>query len=1014
MEALSLRRQKLCKNVTVIILAVLSFSVFISYMFPLQNTYGHAFVTSSNPSASQSLSTSPTRVDVFFSEPVDLRYSKLKVIDQNGKQVDSKDVHHLNGDQSSLSVSLPQLNDGVYTVSTTVLSQTDGHVTDNAFVFATGEAALPANIPSSSSQSVVYIPEAISRFPTLVGQVIVVGCAFSTLWLWKPVSKIQGISLLISEARRIIDKRLVVVFLVASIMLVFSDIAILTFQAIALSASILDVISTRFGMVLLARSILSLALLAISVLEFRAYRKGSQILPKGEIVGILALGLSLLLTTSMIGHGAANNQLSTIGVDFVHNLVASLWIGGVIYLGFVFTSKLRDNVTLENDHKVALLSLIIPRFSLIVVTILGFIVVTGPLLLFILDSNLGQVLSSLYGKTLLVKLALGVIMLAIGSYNQLSIQRSAHAQISIAISVSTNGKSRDFEDPHVSEPTYEPTNKRQHKNENGDILSKFSRTTKTESVVGILLLASVAFLVNTGVPASEVAAPPSDQTFSNMMIQQLQNGFKSTYFADNDSKVIVSIVPFTVGSNNFTIEFVDSKNSPLDVNLATLQYTETQQSIGPIKIDLHKVSKGTYSAKGAFGIPGLWDIQIEGVPNKPNSTAISATFNDVRVKPRLDQLQFNISEFNTPSNSNQPLYPIYDKSKNSIWVGDTSIDSGQILEFDLSTKKYHQHKINGANIITILAQDSKNKIWFVDPIKKQLGNYEPVNGKYQLFPLPNDSLPSSIAVDPDDNIWICSTTTGQIFIFEPKTNTITNILNLEKGARPLSIAMDSMSGIAWIVDERGKLIKIDPANNYSSTVYMPTGVNATLKSPSALLLDNTADAIFISQHEGQKITSFNTISKLFQDYPNLDSNGLPFGMSADKYGNIWVAEHTINKIAVVDPQTGKSKEVKIPNKTPFVQWTTSDSEGNIWFAEQRGHALGMITTRISTAQVPSSVPQASPKQIEGISTLITYNTVVAPAIIVGLVLIAFIYVKNVVDCRIAERTLMKYKMPDRM
>lgn len=332
-------------------------------MFPLKNTYGHAFVTSSNPSQSQSVSTSPTKVDVFFSEPVDLRYSKLKVIDQNGKQVDKKDIHHLNGDQSSLSVSLPQLNDGVYTVSTTVLSQTDGHVTDNAFVFATGEAAVPANISTASSQkSVIYIPEAISRFPTLVGQVVIVGCAFSTLWLWKPVNKIQGISSLIFEARRAIDKRLISVFLIASIILLVSDIAILTFQAIAISASILDVIATRFGMVLAARTILSLALLAISVLEFRTYRKALQILPKGEIVGILALGLSLLLTTSMIGHGAANNQFSSIGIDFVHNLAASLWIGGVIYLGFVFTSKLQDNTSLEKDHKVALLSLIIPRF----------------------------------------------------------------------------------------------------------------------------------------------------------------------------------------------------------------------------------------------------------------------------------------------------------------------------------------------------------------------------------------------------------------------------------------------------------------------------------------------------------------------------------------------------------------------------------------------------------------------------------------------------------------------------
>lgn len=291
------------------------------------------------------------------------------------------------------------------------------------------------------------------------------------------------------------------------------------------------------------------------------------------------------------------------------------------------------------------------------VTILGFIVFTGPLLLLILDSNLEQVLSSLYGKTLLVKLALAVVMLAIGSYNQLSIQRDAQARISIAISVSANGKSRDFDDPPNAEPAPETNKKGKKKNENGDILSRCSRRTKAESIVGILLLASVAFLVNTGVPASEVRNQSAGQPFSNMMFQQVQDGFRSTYFIDNNTRILLSIVPFTIGSNNFTVEFVDSQNKPLDINSATLQYTETQQSIGPIRIDLHKVSKGIYSAKGAFGIPGLWNLPIEGIPNKPDLPAISATFTDIRIKPRLDQLQFNITEFKTPSNSSQPPIP---------------------------------------------------------------------------------------------------------------------------------------------------------------------------------------------------------------------------------------------------------------------------------------------------------------------------------------------------------------------
>ncbi len=595
------------------------------------------------------------------------------------------------------------------------------------------------------------------------------------------------------------------IFLIGSIILIVSDIAILAFQAQAISAGILDVIATRFGTVVLARTILSLAVFSISLFLFKTNRSGPQILTRGETVGILALGVSLLLTTSMIGHGAANNQFSPIAIDFAHNLVASLWIGGVLYLGLVFTSKLQGDNSLSQDRKIALISLIIPRFSILVIMILGFIVFTGPFLLFILDDNLRQVLSSSYGYTLIVKLSLAVVMLAIGSYNQLSIQRKSQAYTLVAVSLSTGGKSQEPNSPPEPNFVDGPHKKWTKKNDGRDIPSRFSRSTKIESIIGILLLASVAFLVNTGLPKSESQGQLQEQPYaSSMFFQQSQAGFKSTYFADNNTRVVLSIVPYIVGSNNFTVSFVDSNNVPVDVTSANLQYTETEKSIGPISIDLHKVSKGVYSAKGAFGIPGSWNLQIEGNPNKPNSPAISATFSDVRAKPKLDQLQFNITEFNTPNNSSQPLYPVYDKTRNSIWVGDTAINSGQILEYNIATNKYLQHKINGTNIITILAQDSKNNLWFVDPITKVVGVYEPVTGKYRLFQLPKNVLPSSIAVDPNDNLWIASSTTSQILIFNTKMSNITRTISLENGARPLTIAIDAMSGLAWIADERGK------------------------------------------------------------------------------------------------------------------------------------------------------------------------------------------------------------------
>lgn len=124
----------------------------------IHTSFGHAFVLSSNPSSSQSLAQSPQQVNVFFSEPVDLRFSHLKVLDSNGKEVDKGDVHHLQNDESTLTVSVPSLKDGTYTVSTNVLSQTDGHVTDNAFVFGIGEAVVVPKIyqPPLQHQRFIY------------------------------------------------------------------------------------------------------------------------------------------------------------------------------------------------------------------------------------------------------------------------------------------------------------------------------------------------------------------------------------------------------------------------------------------------------------------------------------------------------------------------------------------------------------------------------------------------------------------------------------------------------------------------------------------------------------------------------------------------------------------------------------------------------------------------------------------------------------------------------------------
>ena len=88
------------------------------------------------------------------------------------------------------------LEDGVYTVTTKMLSQIDGHVTEDAFVFGVGEST-PLSLTAGNGQAELdsaarspfeelSVPDAIARYPALVGQVIVVGFCLASLWLWSP------------------------------------------------------------------------------------------------------------------------------------------------------------------------------------------------------------------------------------------------------------------------------------------------------------------------------------------------------------------------------------------------------------------------------------------------------------------------------------------------------------------------------------------------------------------------------------------------------------------------------------------------------------------------------------------------------------------------------------------------------------------------------------------------------------------------------------------------------------
>ncbi len=755
-------------GLTIVLVMSLSIIILVITPFVLQKTYGHAFVIDSNPSPSQLLKSRPSNVQVTLSEPVDVRYSKISVLDSIGKQVDKRDVHYVRGDHTVLGVSLPSsVKDGVYTVSTKMLSEVDGHVTDNAFVFGVGKAVIPVATAGStnSAESELSISDALARFPSLIGQVIIVGGAFLALWIWKPLAKVGWLFTVFIGTKYRIDRSFYILMLVGSIILILSDIAMIVVQASSINATIGDAISTKFGNVWIIRTVLSLILIGISILfcykhellkfntikdrgnksKISDYGPLSIQLSRKVITCFLVFGTLTLFTTSLISHGAAvsGNALTSILIDFIHNFGASLWIGGLIYLAFVIAPCIKK-ANLEEQIKASVLSIILPRFSTIPVTVLGVIVITGPLLLYILENNLALTLASFYGKVLIVKLSLAAVMIAIGGYNQVKIYPQALKESSIiAIKAIQDGSNRKIEENNrtfrqyvssdsdsikgITHSNDNETNpgKREYFNasskSNTTAIFKFNRTTKLEALIGVALLLAVAVMVNSGLPDSEF------QSLIQQQKQQYQNGqvllsqtsnkpFTSTSFTEDGDIIILSIDPFQPGNNDFRIKFLNSTWTPINMNSATMRLTQTDKGIGPIEVDTKRMSStlNEFSASASFGLPGKWEIQIEGTPNRENSPNILGTF-DLLVKPSLNQTKFNVHEFRVSSDLNknnsdsQLLYPVYDKTRNVIWVGDTSIGSGRLLAYNLSNGKYDSHKLNDTSIITSIAIDSN--IW---------------------------------------------------------------------------------------------------------------------------------------------------------------------------------------------------------------------------------------------------------------------------------------------------------------
>ncbi|HKI07148.1 MAG TPA: hypothetical protein VKA09_02015, partial [Nitrososphaeraceae archaeon] len=301
-----------------------------------------------------------------------------------------------------------------------------------------------------------------------------------------------------------------------------------------------------------------------------------------------------------------------------------------------------------------------------------------------------------------------------------------------------------------------------------------------------------------------------------------------------------------------------------------------------------------------------------------------------------------------------------------------------------------------------------------------VGLYNPAdNSSSKRFVIPGEGIPTGIAIDGNGSLWVplvVSNGADKVVKFDPAAEKFSSYDIPTLDARPAGVTSDRLGNIWFAEADANSIAKIDPATG-NITEYKPKNPVQTLDEPTAVLADLESFNIYIAEHTGHRITVFNSLLGTFHDYPSINDAGLPFGMALDSYGDLWFAQHEIDKLGVIDPRTGEGTEANLPISGSFVQWITSDNEGRIWFAAQRASALGSITITAKPASPGTADMEGQQQQQQLNSTSapispihqlgFSFGDIAGPVIAAGIVISALAYAKSATDLKRNTRAALR-------
>ncbi|MEU1099916.1 copper resistance protein CopC [Streptomyces tibetensis] len=290
----------------------------------------HAAVTGSDPGQGAVVDKAPARISLTFSEQVALSDDSLRVLDPEGKRVDTAKPANVSG--TTYAVPLHSgLPDGTYTVAYQVVSA-DSHPVAGAYTFSIGAPSKTSVSVSgqSTDDGVVGWLYGFGRYVSYAGFIVMAGGAAFVLACWQRGSGVRPVQ------RYVVSGWVALTAATLALLLLRGSFTGSGKVADVFDLSLLgQVLQTKTGAALVSRLLLLAAAALFIAVLFGAYDKREDAEEKRDLTFGLAIGgvvvaAGLAASWAMSEHASVGLQAGiAMPVDVLHLLAVAAWLGGL-------------------------------------------------------------------------------------------------------------------------------------------------------------------------------------------------------------------------------------------------------------------------------------------------------------------------------------------------------------------------------------------------------------------------------------------------------------------------------------------------------------------------------------------------------------------------------------------------------------------------------------------------------------------------------------------------------------